>query len=342
MLGFGPAACLVTALIALASARLAAQEPDPGPDLSFGGLAFGDLYYVQSHHSAEGDGARGAVVRRLYLTLDADFGATWFARLRTETNQSGEFETYSFETDFKDLHVGRRFGRHTLRMGLAPTPTFDLIESIWGLRYLVRTPLDLQGVASRDTGIAAQGPLNGDETLLYRVMLGAGLEFGTESDDARKRMAALTWKPAPSWTLDLYLDYEGLAGPVDRTTWQVFAGYETEALRAGLQYSNQSREEDAPLELASGFIIGRLNDRTSLVGRIDRLFEPSPKGDDIAYLPFDPTAKATMLVGGVEFRLTERFTLTPNLVSIQYDRNDAGVRPQHDAHWRLTFFVDLE
>ncbi len=49
-------------------------------------------------------------------------------------------------------------GRQHLLVGLSPTPTIDLIESIWGLRYLARTPMDLQGVASRGTGISREWP----------------------------------------------------------------------------------------------------------------------------------------------------------------------------------------
>lgn len=333
---------LVLALVVLAVSPLRAEETGGYPEWSFGGLAFGDLYTIPSHHLDDGDGAHGAVLRRLYLTLDAEFNDLWFGRLRTETNQSGEFETYTFETDFKDLHVGRRFGEHAVLFGLAPTPTFDLIETIWGLRYLARTPMDLQGVASRDTGISAQGPLNGDGSLGYRAMIGAGLEFGNESGDGRKGMVAMTWKPRPAWTIDVYFDYEQLAGATDRSTWQVFAGYETDALRWGAQYSYQDREEDPRLELASAFVVGKLRDNISLVGRIDRILEPSPSGDNIAYLPFDPSARATMLIAGAEIRITDTFTLTPNVVSTHYDRNEQGVRPTKDLYLRLTFFLDLE
>ncbi len=124
--------------------------------MEVGGLMFGDLYHVASSHSEKGDGATGAVLRRGYLTFDAGFGRRWDARLRLEANQSGEYEQYDFKTDYKDVHVGLNFGeggRQRLTIGLAPTPTFDVIEAIWGRRYLARTPLDLQGIASRDTGI---------------------------------------------------------------------------------------------------------------------------------------------------------------------------------------------
>lgn len=320
---------------------VAAQEKEEN-SFRVGGLLFGDLYHVVSHHTEEGDGATGVVLRRGYLTFDGDFSDRWFGRLRFELNQSGAFETYTFEADFKDLYGGVKLGRHRALFGLSPSLTFDLIESHWGLRYLARTPMDLQGVSSRDTGISVKGPLNTSGTLGYRAMVGAGLDFGNESGDGWKWMGALSWSLSPRWIFDLYADYEKIPGPRDRTTFQIFVGYKIDALRWGFQYSNQDRQDDPRLELASAFVVGRLGKRTSLVGRVDRIMEPSPKGDNISYLPFDPSAQATFFIGGVEYRVTPYLTITPNSVLTIYDTNDQGIRPNTDFHLRLTVFIDLE
>lgn len=313
-----------------------------GLSLNTGGLLFGDSYYVPSHHSEAGDGAVGLVLRRGYLTFDAKLGEKTFGRLRFELNQSGEFETYTFKAEVKDLYLGWNLGRHRLIAGLTSTPTFDLIESIWGFRYLARTPMDLQGVPSRDTGISVSGPINASGTFSYRAMLGSGIEFGADSSESAKWMGALTWKPAPRWTVDLYADFEELPGRDERSTLQGFIAYQTESLRWGMQYSNQDRQENPPIELASAFLIKKLGESTSLVGRVDRLLEPSPKGDDISYLPIDPSAKATMFFGGVEFRLRPHLSLTPNTVVTVYDQDDQGVRPKTDVYLRLTLFVNFE
>ena len=100
--------CLGSLFCCMASA--AGAEDDPV--FRAGGLFFGDFYHVPSHHSPEGDGATGAVLRRAYLTFDADFSDQWFGRLRFEVNQSGAFETYDFDAQTKDLYLGRTFGRH--------------------------------------------------------------------------------------------------------------------------------------------------------------------------------------------------------------------------------------
>jgi len=155
-------------------------------------------------------------------------------------------------------------------------------------------------------------------------------------------MGAVGWQPAAGWTIDLYADYEALDGPRDRSTRQLFLAYQADKWRWGLQYSDQDRQNDPPLELASAFLVSRLTERTRLVGRVDRLLEPSPRGDGISYLPMDPSARATMMFAGLEFQINSQVFLTPNTVVTVYDRNDQGVQPKTDVHLRLTLFVDFE
>ena len=340
MISCGPIKSLLASALLLGPALVWADDDYPAWDV--GWLLFGDLYHVASHHLPEGDGATGVVVRRGYLTFNADFNENWFGRLRFELNQDGEFESYGFEVDFKDLYVGSSIGNHRWIAGLQPTLTFDVVEAHWGLRSLMRTPMDLQGVPSRDTGLAFRGPLNDSGSWTYRAMLGLGVEFGNESGDGGKWMGALNHQINDEWMLDFYFDYEKLSGPRDRTTLQAFAGYETDEFRFGALYSHQDRESDPRLELASLHAIKQLGENSSLIGRIDWIIEPSPKGNNISYIPFDPSAPATMYVAGYEHRFNEQVRLTPNIIYTHYGRNDEGERPESDFHLRLTLFLDFE
>lgn len=318
---------------------MGARGEESASPFSLGGLAFGDLYHLPSHHLPEGDGATGAVLRRAYLTGNAKFDTGWFGRLRIEINQSGEFETYDFEADFKDAYVGYRFENHTLTAGLQPTLTFDVVESVWDLRYLMRTPADLQGAPSRDTGVTLKGRI--DDAWSYRLLYGAGADFGAESGDGGMLQAALNWKLSENWLLDLYVDHEKRPGPSDITSGQLFAGYESERTAFGAQYLYRDRDEEASAKLASIFLARRFSQKFRGIGRIDRIFSPSLKGDNISYVPFDPNAPATMYLAGLEYQISEHFYFTPNTIVISYDRNE-GVRPETDFFLRLTFFVNFE
>ena len=190
-------------------------ESDESRTFEVGGLLFGDLYTIPGHHTAAGDGASGFVLRRGYLTANFTLGAAWYGRARIEVNQDGEFETYSFDTRLKDLYLARKLGRQQFVIGLSPTLTYDLIESTWGARYLMRTPLDLQGVLSRDTGITLKGSLTRNGRIGFRAMYGSGLEYANQGGGGDKLMGALTWLLTSGVQIDLYADYEKRTGETD-------------------------------------------------------------------------------------------------------------------------------
>lgn len=331
-------------LILLLSFIFASQGFTQQKENSFklGGLLFGDVYHISQHHLEDDIGKTEAVLRRAYLTFDAKIKNKWFARVRTETNQDGSFGVYNFETDIKDLFIGYKNDRHKITLGLSPTKTYDLIENIWGLRYLLRTPMDLQGVASRDFGIAIDGAIDKRDRFFYRFMIGTGQDFGNETGDGTKTMLGLTYKTKQKYFFDLYADYERLPGEKDRSTYQLFSGYKSDHLRWGIQYSHQFRQLDPALELLSGFVVKKIYKNISAVGRIDRIMEPSPNGNNISYIPFDPNTKATLFIVGTEIPITSYFLVHPNIIFTTYDTIAGQSTPNNDFMIRCTVFLNLE
>lgn len=325
-------------------ALLIADQTDPPRDLKrleVGGLLFIDGYWVESHHDPTAEGIVSAWIRRGYLTFDSEFTRRLSGRMRFELNQDGDFDVFEFEVDFKDLYLQAAIGEHKVLFGLSPTPTYNVIEKFWSYRHVERTPMDLQGIASRDTGIAASGPIARNGAISYRVMYGTQIEFGSDSNNSGEWMGAVSWEPNPKWVFELYGDFEDPFSDGDgRRTLQGFMGYRAESARLGLQYSHQDRDDSHGIELASIFGVADVSEDWSLLGRVDRLFEPSIRGDDIAYLPFDPDARATLLILGVEARPYEFFSLIPNIEYIRYDDPDGPeARPEDDLLVRLTFYL---
>lgn len=322
---------------------LFSQNEEKAFDLKLKGLIFGDVYYVQKNHIPEANNSVGAVMRRAYLTFDAKYKKKWFSRIRIEANQSGEYQTYNFEAEIKDLFIGYKIANHKFIAGLSPSRTFDLIEDVWSMRYLLRTPMDLHGVSSRDLGLSAEGLLSSKLNLSYRAMVGFGTEFGAESGDGLKYMGAISWRPNKSLVIDFYADHEKLEGKANRTMFQFFIGCinEEKKLSWGIQYSNQDRQEEPRLELLSAFIIGRVYKKINAIVRFDRIMEPNSNGDNISYIPFDPNTKATMFIGGLEFPVGKYLTFTPNILTVFYDTNDDGYKPTTDMTYRLTIFFEI-
>jgi hypothetical protein len=307
-------------------------------------LTFGDLYSIPRNHLPEADGDSGGWIRRIYVTFEKTFTETLAMRFRLEGNHSGVFTSPDFDdfdVDFKDVYLRWSIGRQQLFFGLTPAPTFDLFDKTWGYRHLERSPQDVQGLPSRDNGILAHGPLTRSGQWRYRAMIGSGAERGKETGEGQKLMGAFTWENERGWLVDLYADTQRLPGPTDRTTFQLFGAYRRTNSRFGLQYTYQDREEDPRLEVGSAYGIFDLSPRFSLVGRIDHLFAPSPKGNDIPYLPFSPDARANLLIAAVEWRPNRYVSLLPNVESIFYGDSSGGQQPENDLLLRLTFYFHI-
>lgn len=83
--------------------------------------------------------------------------------------------------------------------------------------------------------------------------------------------------------LIFFTDYEQIEYESDRSTYQVFIGYEKEKIRWGAQYSNQNRQAGPGLELFSAFVVGSFYKNISAIARVDRIMKPSSRVNNISY-----------------------------------------------------------
>jgi len=68
------------------------------------------------------------------------------------------------------------------------------------------------------------------------------------------------------------------------------------------------------------------------------MFDPNPEGDEIPFIPFDPTAESTFLVAGVDWQPVKDISFIPNIEYVKYEQNSDGVTPGSDLIGRITFF----
>ena len=329
----------------LASSASAQDEPRPWfESTKISALAFGDFYWILENHDEDLEGRNGFLLRRIYLTFDHKLSPSLSARLRFEAGQAGDFaSSASLEPFVKDAWLRwRRDENMDFRFGIWQNASFDTVEDLWGYRAVEKTALDLQRlVPTRDFGVAMSGRF-ADPRFHYQAQVGNGSGTGTETNSGKKAAAVLGFAPSPATIFELYADTEE-RGSEDRTTLQAVAGYRGSGYRFGAQYAQQQRKSgasDLDLDLASVFAVWSVRENLNLIARVDRMFDPNPEGNRIAYLPFDPTAESSLVIAGVDVELHRNLGVVPNIEWITYGSGVNGT-PDDDLFARITFYYSF-
>lgn len=344
---------LLTALLLQATAAQApvpaAQAPAPASapaplPYKISGIVFGDYYAFAEHHLPEWDGQHGFWLRRVYLTYDHTLSESLAMRLRLEMNSNGKLAGGSLTPYVKDAYLRWNFhGKQALTLGIQPSLTFDYVESVWGLRHIEKTPLDLyRWDSSRDTGLTLSGPVNAAGTAKYAVQVGNDAGNNAETDPHKGFRASARYEPKQGFTVEVMAGHANRAKDADRTTAQVFAGWRAPRLRAGAQYSLQRRRTttgETDLDLVSGFGVFEVQPRLSAFARIDRVADTCTDCGAIDYLPIATTHPFTTVIAGVDYALHRSVRISPNVEWVHYRDNDvaASAAPVDDKVLRLTF-----
>jgi len=323
-----------------------AEEKAPSPTWKISGYMFGDYYFVASNHRDSLEDQNGFWFRRIYLTYDQTWTKNLSTRLRLEMNSPGNFTTKASLTPYvKDAYVKYTSGRHAVSFGIAPTPTFEFIEGVWGYRSVEKTPLDLyKWDSSRDFGILAAGALNAAKSVNYSVQFGNGSGTTSETDKAKVVRGAVNYRSKQGLLFEGYLDWQDRLGTADYNTWQLFAGWQKSSYRIGGQYAAQTRRpatstgKDVNLELVSVFAAAKVSSRVNVFARIDRNFDPVPGGEAIDYLPLSDQAKSMLTLFGADISVDKPLRIQPNVEIVTYGKDAKGVQVGTDVIVRVTAY----
>ena len=329
-------------------------DPPPAPPapaaFKLSGTIFGDYYAFPKQHLPAWQGQHGLWVRRAYFGYDHTLSPEFSFRLRMEMNGNGKLAGGSMTPFVKDAYLRWNFyGRQALVIGIHPSLTFDYIESIWGLRHIEKTPLDLYKMdSSRDTGVTMSGPLNATQTLKYAVQYGNESGNNGETDKFKGFRASARYETNPGFTLEGMVAQFNRDKGADRTTAQVFAGYRAKKARAGFQYSFQKRRaatgstaSDIDLNVMSGFVVADLKrGKSSAFVRVDRFADACADCSGIDYLPIENKSPFTLTIAGLEFLPHPAVRFSPNVEGVVYSTSTgATTKPKSDIAARLTFAV---
>ena len=321
-------------------------EEAPAPAFKISGLMFGDYYDVVEDHRDGIEGQNGFWIRRLYFTYDHTLSTSLSLRVRLEANSKGDFVSTGVNTPYvKDAWLKWTFGVHALTIGLAPTPNIDFVDGFQGYRSVERSPLDFyRWDSSRDLGIVLQGGLGKDQRTRYSVQFGDGSGTGSETDASKSVRGQLVHRFASGLALEAYADWQDRPDGRDISTLEALAGWQEKAWRASLQYGHQERREAGPggtdlsLDFLSAFVAVQVSPRVTVLGRVDRNFDPIPNGETIDYMPLSDQAKSGFGYIGVDVTLARNVHLIPNVEMTVYGEAADGSTPGTDLVPRVTLF----
>lgn len=331
-------------VMALASGSALAAENG-----KFSGYMFGDYYYMAANHNPNLEKLNGFWMRRIYFAYDQKLDNGFSMRLRTEMGQPGDFTTSGKMIPFvKDAYLKWTADNGSqVLFGISPTPTWDVIEHMWGYRAVEKTPLDLMKYgSSRDFGLAVKGKLGASKKAYYHVMFANGASNKSETNKQKKIMGSLGLWLTDKILVEGYADYDGRPDDKSRNTLQGFVAYKTAKARLGVQVAYQNRKmgsgaADVNSTIWSVFGAAKVADKTTAFARVDGNSDPVVGGESISYIPFDETAKPLFIVGGLDFQLAAGVHMMPNVEMVSYSAVDAaakGTAPDSDVMPRVTFY----
>jgi hypothetical protein len=316
----------------------------------FSAWVFGDYYYFVDNHDSTLVDKNGFWFRLINLTWDEKIDDALSARLRIEAASPGSFHDApaSMLGYMKDAWIKWSGNGQSVILGLSPTASHSYTEDLWGYRHLEKIPFEIAGFGgSRDIGLAITGGVLEENRLGYHVMLANGNGLLNEQD-ARKRVSgSLRFRVTDALSLEVYGDFEDRPENSDRVTMRGFAGYKGSKARAGVEYTQQTRDQSAgnsyDLRVVSGFVTGKVAEKIWLVGRADRHLDGDPNYSPESapgrpYLPYDSSVSNTFLLAGFEWVARDNVTFSPNVEAVVYDEPDGGgPAPVDDVVGRVTF-----
>ncbi|MFC1724059.1 porin [candidate division KSB1 bacterium] len=310
----------------------------------FSGYMFGDYYYVMKNHDGDLKGANGFRFRRIYFTFDRKISSEFKVRLRFEMASAGDFTTSgSLSAKAKDAYLEYAKGNNSIIFGISPTPTFGLIENVWGYRSVEKAPVDLYKLGpSRDFGLAFKGSFDPDNKFQYHIMFGNGSSSKPEVKKGKKLMTALSYHFNSGLVIEGYFDVEDKAQGKRRTTLQGFLGYKGQTFRSGFQYTVQSRRigpntDDQKMKLVSIFGANKISEKVWIYFRFDKNYDPDPD-EKISYILISKKAKSNLIIAGFDFNAGKDVHIIPNIEAVFYQENESGYKPGSDLIPRLTFY----
>ena len=271
------------------------------------GETSGKVFFNHSIDLTEG-GMNAFNIKRAYLTLANDISESVFYKVTYDmgSNDGGSAHTAFLKVAMVKLKTN--FG--DVFLGMQGMNMFKTMENTWGHRFIAKMPMDAYKYsASADLGIGL-GRSFGPVSTSALITNGGGYKKA-ESDSHKKLSihavygeSKLNKKDGFNGGLSISIEPYDKDSLTTKNTnvMGIFSGYAGNGFRGGFEFETKT-QDDVSGQIISAYGTYKLNDKLSILARLDQVDTDTSKNDD----------GAQAIIAGVHYNVAKGLTIAPTI-----------------------------
>lgn len=271
------------------------------------GETSGKVFFNHSIDLTEG-GMNAFNIKRAYLTLANDISESVFYKVTYDmgSNDGGSAHTAFLKVAMVKLKTN--FG--DVFLGMQGMNMFKTMENTWGHRFIAKMPMDAYKYsASADLGIGL-GRSFGPVSTSALITNGGGYKKA-ESDSHKKLSihavygeSKLNKKDGFNGGLSISIEPYDKDSLTTKNTnvMGIFSGYAGNGFRGGFEFETKT-QDDVSGQIISAYGTYKLNDKLSILARLDQVDTDTSKNDD----------GAQAIIAGVHYSVAKGLIIAPTI-----------------------------
>ncbi len=256
---------------------------------------------------------------RAYLGTSFKYKDDFSGTVVLDFGTAGNSSSFNKVAYLKNAYLTYKSNDFQTSFGLVKTLNFSVQESFWGYRYVAKSYVDEESLASSaDMGITASYKFSDAIKADVQIVNGEGYKL-IASDDVDNKYAygvGLTVTPIESLTMRLFYDINTVEEGEDKTLLSAFVGYKADSFKIGAEYNvcnNYKNVKDAEVSGFSIYSTVNLNEKFDIYARYD-----STEGDGSTAAE---AKEESRIWAGLQYNVNKLLKISPN---IQYAKPEGG------------------
>jgi len=254
------------------------------------------------------DGINAFNIKRAYLTLANDVSESVSYKVTYDIGSNDDGSAYTAFLKVAMVKLKTNFG--DISLGMQGMNMFKTMENTWGHRFISKMPMDTyEYSASADLGIGLSqsfGPLS------TSALITNGGGYKKVEPDTHKKLSIhavygqskLNKKDGFNGGLSISIEPYDKDSVTTKNTnvMGIFSGYAGNGFRGGFEFETKT-QDDVFGQIISAYGTYKLNDKLSILARLDQVDTDTSKNDD----------GAQAIIAGVHYSVAKGLTIAPTI-----------------------------